>query len=225
MTTVMTPSEAAFLLGSTYVSDINLGNDDTEATRLEFAVGVAGWTNACVAVAFAALANEQSIKLAYVEEKKLKFFSSRHVIATQMGATRYPDASLEGELYRAIGGKSRAGSGSDSVERVVEHWFGKDVRNPYDTVMAVPSKRLLELGLLKEIETTPDSGRGKVSTILAGKVKTAKEPDLERITAQISDMQDCAHMWQQFKSNNAEVASKIFPDISMAIKVRTKTDS
>lgn len=225
MTIVLTPSEVAFLLGSTYVNDIDLGNDETKATQLEFAVGVVGWTNACVAVAFAALANEHSISLAYVEEKKLKFISSRHVVATQTGATGYPEASLERELYQAIGRKSHAGSGSDSVERVVEHWFGKSVRKPYDALLAVPIKRLFELGLLKESETTPDASRGKFSSLLTGKAKVAKEPDLERITAHLNDMQDGARLWQQFKQDNAEVVLNINHDISMAIKVMTQKDS
>jgi hypothetical protein len=37
----ITSSEVAYLLGSTYISQIELGNDETKATRVESAVAAA----------------------------------------------------------------------------------------------------------------------------------------------------------------------------------------
>jgi|ERR1019366_1350337 hypothetical protein len=221
--TAITPSEAAYLLGSTYISDVDLGNDETKATQVEFSVGGVGWTKFCVAVAFAGLAQEGSIGLKYVEEKKLKFFTSRHVVATLSGETSFPLGSLEREFYQSIGGKSAAVGASSSVVIVVEHWFGKDVLKPYDVLMAVPSSRLVELGLLHE--TDAEETRGKISSKLLGKSKTVRAPNLELIAARVGEMQGAAHAWQRFKETHAEVSTKIFEDISLAIKVRTKKTS
>lgn len=215
----LTPSEVAYLLGSTHIDQIDLGDDETKATRVEFAVG---WTKICVAVAFSGLAQEGSVNLKYVEEKKLKFFNSRHVVATQTGETGFPTGSLERELYQSIGGKSN-GSASDSVERVVEHWFGKDVSKPYDVVMTVPRMRLVGLGLLDENEAP--GNRGKISSRLLGKTTTVKVPNHELIAAKVGEIQEAAHAWQDFKKSHPEVSSKIFEDISLAIKVRTKSAS
>jgi hypothetical protein len=218
--TALTPSEVAYLLGSTYISKTDLGNDETKATQVEFAVGAVGWTKFCVAVAFAGLAQEGSVDLQYVEEKKAKLFTSRHVVATQTGETSFPARSLEFELYRSIGGKSSNGNGSDSVVRVVEHWFGKDVSKPYDVLMAVPRSRLVELGLLDENEAPND--RGKIASSLLGKPKTVREPNHELIAAKVGEMQEAAHGWQEFKKAHSEVSANIFEDISLAIKVRTR---
>src|SRR5580693_2567413 len=117
--TAITPSEAAYLLGSTYTSDLDLGNDETKSTRVEFCVGAVGWTKFCVALAFSGLAQEGSIGLEYLEVKKLKFLTSRHVVATLSGETSFPTGSLERELYQSIGGKSSDLGASSSVERVV----------------------------------------------------------------------------------------------------------
>jgi hypothetical protein len=221
--TAITPSEAAYLLGSNYISEIDLGNDETRATRVEFSVGGEGWTKFCIALAFSALAQEGSISLNYVEEKKLKFLTSRHVVATVSGETGFPVGSLEREFHQSIGGRSKGAGASSGVERVIEHWFGKDVLKPYGVLMAVPSKRLVDLGLLDESE--PANSRGKIASGLLGKTKSVRTANHDLIAARVGEMQAAAHAWQGFKASHSEVATKIFHDITIASKVRTTKTS
>jgi hypothetical protein len=220
--TTITPSEGTFLLGSTYISGVDLGDDETRAAQVEFSVGGVGLTKFCVAAAFAALAEEGSIGLEFVEEKKLKFLTTRHVVATVCDETGFPAGSLEREFFQSIGGRSTGVGTSSGVELVVERWFGKDVRKPYDVLMEVPRKRLVDLGLLEETE--PEVERGRISSSLLGKTKAVREPNRELIAAKVGEMQAVARAWQGFKESHAEVSSKIFEDIGLAIKVRTQKD-
>jgi hypothetical protein len=77
------------MLDSTYISQIGLGNDETKATpgRVRRRRGRLG--QVLCRRRIRGSGQEGSVNLNYVEEKRLKFFTSRHVVATQ-GRDRLP---------------------------------------------------------------------------------------------------------------------------------------
>jgi hypothetical protein len=218
---VLTPAEMTFLIGSKFLPNAEITDSRIAAAARSIKgdgkpLGLAVRT---IAGALLGLREEGAITMEYVETKKLRMFTSRHVVITTSGTTMCRPPSIEAALASA------AGSAPITATHLVDRWFGPKVDHPPIKAYMPVLQSLITSGLI--VSRSHDVDRNAAATILTGhKTKTVQdlEPNREAIAGVLDHIAEWATRWTSFVTGDTQTASRLMSEARDVLNLKIKPD-
>ena len=209
----MTPTDMTLLIGSKYLPLEEITDPTVlPAARAIKGTGVTLDLGAHVLMGgFLALRDEGAISLRYVEAKKMRVFTSHHVVVEKTGESSYVPPTIEGGLFQAV-----SSSAPRSVKKVVGEWFGPDVEDPGGRAYLPAWNHLVSMDMIV-MEDVPIGKKGKI--------QRAARPNAPLIAKTLPQLARWSERWTTFSAEEAEVAKHLFSEIKATLGWKKKSSS
>jgi hypothetical protein len=217
------PSEMTFLIGSKFlpaaeVTDVGIA---AAARTVKATASPLDSPYAPSPVPCWVFARRASSRWNTVEVKKLRVFTSRHVMIARVGATSFGVPSMEASLF------ARTAPAPVSATRLLDRWFGPRVDNPSVKAYRPAYERLISAVHKSIVAASHEVDRSAATAARTGhKTKAVQEmePNREAIANVLGQVAEWAARWVAFVTDEAAVAARLISEAREVLNNKVTPD-